>query len=179
METYITQFFHIADGIIISFPMAILFIIFFYKITILDQSVLPFSIIHYFIVVVSLLGLLRFIFGIREVNITQERLFGPYAFAYWSMMFCYFIVPLTLLIKKIGQNKIVLFFIPILMLFGRVFEKFVILVTSLHSDYSPNNSLDILIGFAFTVLLNGWLTASILIGVSLLFQKLKKAQFKL
>ena len=63
-----------------------------------------------------------------------DRATSPYKFAYLLMLSCSVILPFTLLIKKIGNKTWYVLAISILMKIGVYFERFVILVTSLHRD---------------------------------------------
>jgi len=60
------------------------------------------------------------------------RLFGPYGWAYWTMVFCNVVVPQLLWFKKFRRSIPVMFVISILVNVGMWFERFVIIVTSLH-----------------------------------------------
>ena len=66
-----------------------------------------------------------------------KRATGPYAWAYWLMLFFNCLLPLVLLHKKFGKNVYIVFVISFLMNFGALFEKFVIIITSFHRDYLP------------------------------------------
>jgi len=68
-----------------------------------------------------------------------NRAFGPYAWAYWIMMTCNVITPQLFWIKKIRTNMLVVFIISIFVNIGMWFERFVIIVTSLHRDYLPSS----------------------------------------
>ncbi|MFQ6614482.1 MAG: NrfD/PsrC family molybdoenzyme membrane anchor subunit [Fidelibacterota bacterium] len=67
-----------------------------------------------------------------------NRAFGPYAWAYWIMIFCNVIVPQFFWFKKIRRSVGLLFFASILVNIGMWFERFVITVTSLSRDYLPS-----------------------------------------
>ncbi len=68
-----------------------------------------------------------------------NRAFGPYAWAYWIMVSCNVLVPQVLWSSRVRQNAWGLFFISILVNVGMWFERFVIIVTSLHRDYLPSS----------------------------------------
>ncbi len=68
-----------------------------------------------------------------------NRAFGPYAWAYWIMFCCNVFVPQLFWIKKLRRNIAVAFVISILINIGMWFERFVIIVTSLHRDFLPAN----------------------------------------
>lgn len=69
----------------------------------------------------------------------QNRAFGPYWWAYWSMMTCNVITPQLFWFKKIRTSVMATFVISIFVNIGMWFERFVIIVTSLHRDYLPSS----------------------------------------
>jgi Ni/Fe-hydrogenase subunit HybB-like protein len=68
-----------------------------------------------------------------------NRVSGPYAWAYWSMMTCNVISPQLFWIKKIRMSIVATFVLSIVVNIGMWFERFVIIVTSLHRDYIPSS----------------------------------------
>ncbi len=68
-----------------------------------------------------------------------NRATGPYWWAYWSMMTCNVISPQLFWRKKIRTNIAATFVISIIVNIGMWFERFVIIVTSLHRDYLPSS----------------------------------------
>ena len=68
-----------------------------------------------------------------------NRATGPYWWAYWSMMTCNVFSPQFMWIKKLRTNLIFTFLISIVVNIGMWFERFVIIVTSLHRDYLPSS----------------------------------------
>lgn len=68
-----------------------------------------------------------------------NRAFGPYAWAYWSMMTCNVISPQLFWSKKLRTNIAASFILSIIVNIGMWFERFVIIVTSLHRDYVPSS----------------------------------------
>lgn len=69
----------------------------------------------------------------------KNRMTGPYWWAYWSMMTCNVITPQLFWIRKIRRSIIATFIISIFVNIGMWFERFVIIVTSLHRDYLPSS----------------------------------------
>jgi len=67
-----------------------------------------------------------------------NRAFGPYWWAYWSMVSCNVLIPQVLWFKSIRQNVVVLFIISIFVNIGMWFERFVIVVT-LSRDFLPSS----------------------------------------
>ncbi|MBL7849182.1 MAG: polysulfide reductase NrfD [Cyclobacteriaceae bacterium] len=68
-----------------------------------------------------------------------NRVMGPYWWAYASMMTCNVISPQLFWIKKIRTNLVATFVLSIIVNIGMWFERFVIIVTSLHRDYVPSS----------------------------------------
>jgi molybdopterin-containing oxidoreductase family membrane subunit len=68
-----------------------------------------------------------------------NRATGPYAWAYWTMVSCNLFVPQLLWSKKIRRSVAWLFPISLLVNVGMWFERFVIIVTSLHRDFLPSS----------------------------------------
>jgi molybdopterin-containing oxidoreductase family membrane subunit len=68
-----------------------------------------------------------------------NRAFGPYAWAYWTMMFCNVMAPQILWSKKLRQNLLILFIVANFANAGMWFERFVIIVTTLTRDFLPSS----------------------------------------
>jgi len=68
-----------------------------------------------------------------------NRATGPYWWAYWSMMTCNVFSPQLMWSKKLRTNLVFTFMISIVVNIGMWFERFVIIVTSLHRDYLPSS----------------------------------------
>jgi molybdopterin-containing oxidoreductase family membrane subunit len=68
-----------------------------------------------------------------------NRATGPYWWAYWSMMTCNVISPQLFWFKKLRTNLTFTFIMSIVVNIGMWFERFVIIVTSLHRDYLPSS----------------------------------------
>ncbi len=68
-----------------------------------------------------------------------NRATGPYWWAYAIMMTCNVITPQLFWFKRIRRNLTVTFIISIFINIGMWFERFVIVVTSLHRDYLPSS----------------------------------------
>jgi Ni/Fe-hydrogenase subunit HybB-like protein len=74
-----------------------------------------------------------------ELYAFKNRAFGPYWWAYWTMVTCNVISPQLFWFKKIRTNMVIVFILSIFVNIGMWFERFVIIVTSLHRDYMPSN----------------------------------------
>ena len=68
-----------------------------------------------------------------------NRATGPYFWAYWAMMTCNVITPQLFWFKKIRTSIVATFIISIFVNIGMWFERFVIIVTSIHRDYLPSS----------------------------------------
>jgi molybdopterin-containing oxidoreductase family membrane subunit len=68
-----------------------------------------------------------------------NRATGPYWWAYWTMMTCNVISPQLFWFKKIRTSLWATFALSIVVNIGMWFERFVIIVTSLHRDYLPSS----------------------------------------
>ncbi len=75
--------------------------------------------------------------AVYEKFVFINRAMGPYAWAYWTMLTCNVLVPQLLWIKKIRRSPILMYPIVLLVNVGMWFERFVIIVTSLHRDFLP------------------------------------------
>jgi molybdopterin-containing oxidoreductase family membrane subunit len=64
---------------------------------------------------------------------------GPYAWAYWIMVGCNVLTPQLLWFRKIRSSMLVVFILSIFINIGMWFERFVIIVTSLHRDFLPSS----------------------------------------
>lgn len=74
-----------------------------------------------------------------EMYAFWNRALGPYWWAYASMMTCNVISPQLFWFKKIRTSIVATFVLSIVVNIGMWFERFVIIVTSLHRDYLPSS----------------------------------------
>jgi len=74
-----------------------------------------------------------------ELFCFKNRAFGPYAWAYWTMISCNVISPQLFWFKKLRTSIPVMFVVSITINIGMWFERFVIIVTSLHRDFLPSS----------------------------------------
>jgi Ni/Fe-hydrogenase subunit HybB-like protein len=68
-----------------------------------------------------------------------NRATGPYAWAYWTMVSCNVITPQLFWFKQVRTNMVLVWILSIVVNIGMWFERFVIIVTSLHRDYLPSS----------------------------------------
>ncbi len=73
-----------------------------------------------------------------ELFLKENRMSGPYAWAFWSLWVCNGLIPQMLWFPKIRQNLTVLFIICQFVSIGMWLERFVIIPMSLHRDYVPS-----------------------------------------
>ncbi len=74
-----------------------------------------------------------------ERFIFLNRAFGPYAWAYWSMIACNVIAPQFFWFKRFRTSIPAMFILSIFINIGMWFERFVIIATSLHRDFLPSS----------------------------------------
>lgn len=68
-----------------------------------------------------------------------NRAFGPYAWAYWTMITCNVITPQLFWSKKLRTNPWVTLAVGVIVNIGMWFERFVIICTSLTRDFLPSS----------------------------------------
>ncbi len=68
-----------------------------------------------------------------------NRAFGPYWWAYWIMITSNVIIPQLFWFKKVRTSIPAMFVISIFVNIGMWFERFVIVITSLHRDFLPSS----------------------------------------
>jgi molybdopterin-containing oxidoreductase family membrane subunit len=66
-------------------------------------------------------------------------MFGPMAWAYWIMVSCNVIAPQLLWISKVRNSLLAIFILSLVINVGMWFERFVIIVTSIHRDFLPSS----------------------------------------
>jgi Ni/Fe-hydrogenase subunit HybB-like protein len=74
-----------------------------------------------------------------EQFVFLNRALGPYAWAYWTMISCNVILPQLFWFRRIRRSIGTMFTIGVLVNVGMWFERFVIVVTSLHRDFLPSS----------------------------------------
>ncbi|HRD51561.1 MAG TPA: polysulfide reductase NrfD [Flavobacteriales bacterium] len=92
-----------------------------------------------------------------------NRATGPYWWSYWAMMSCNVISPQLFWFKKLRTNLAFTFFMSIIVNIGMWFERFVIIVTSLHRDYMPS---------AWTMFHPTWVDVGVFLGTIGIFSTL-------
>jgi molybdopterin-containing oxidoreductase family membrane subunit len=69
----------------------------------------------------------------------MQRLTGPYWWAWVAMVGCNVLIPQFFWFKKVRTNMFWVFVLSIFVNIGMWFERFVIIVTSLHRDFLPSS----------------------------------------
>jgi molybdopterin-containing oxidoreductase family membrane subunit len=73
-----------------------------------------------------------------EQFVFRNRALGPMAWAYWTMVSCNVLVPQLFWFAAVRRRFALVFVLTLLVNVGMWFERFVIVVTSLHRDYLPS-----------------------------------------
>jgi Ni/Fe-hydrogenase subunit HybB-like protein len=68
-----------------------------------------------------------------------NRVAGPYAWAYWTMIICNVVSPQFFWLKKVRTSPWMMVIVATMVNIGMWFERFVIVVTSLSRDYLPSS----------------------------------------
>jgi len=68
-----------------------------------------------------------------------NRYFGPYWLASWSMLTCNVLMPQLFWVRAFRRNLITVYFVCMCVNAGMWFERFVIIVISLHRDFLPSS----------------------------------------
>ena len=68
-----------------------------------------------------------------------NRMRGPYALMYWSLILCNVVIPQALWSRRVRSNVPALFVIAIIVNIGMWLERFIIVITSLHRDFLPSS----------------------------------------
>jgi molybdopterin-containing oxidoreductase family membrane subunit len=68
-----------------------------------------------------------------------NRVFGPYGWTYWVLLFCNLLTPQLMWFKRFRTRVGWLFAVAMVVNVGMWLERFVIVVTSLHRDFLPSS----------------------------------------
>ncbi len=77
-----------------------------------------------------------------EEFVFLNRALGPFAWAYWIMVVCNIVTPQLLWFKKVRTSMLTVFILSLFINLGMWFERFTIIVTSLHRDYLTSSWSD-------------------------------------
>jgi len=72
-----------------------------------------------------------------EVYAFKNRATGPYWWAYWTMITCNVVSPQLFWLRSMRTTPLVVFIVSIFVTIGMWFERFVIIVSSLHRSFLP------------------------------------------
>lgn len=72
-----------------------------------------------------------------EQYVMTNRAFGPYAPAFWTMIACNVLAPQLLWSRRVRRSLPILFVLSLIINVGMWFERYVIVITSLHRDFLP------------------------------------------
>lgn len=75
--------------------------------------------------------------GYESFVFFNTRFQGPFAWAFWTMIFCNIVSPLVLWKRSWRRNVMITWIVTIFINIGMWFERFNIVVTSLHRDFLP------------------------------------------
>lgn len=133
----ITDLLH--DLLINGMFISVLFIICAGRISKKIDTRQPLNILRWILIIYATLGIisLQVAFIAKEDIAFLNRATGPYWWSYLIMLICSSFLPFILLHKKLRHNKTLLFIVSMTINIGWLFERFVIIVTSLHRDYAP------------------------------------------
>ncbi len=74
-----------------------------------------------------------------EEFMMKNRMTGPYAVTYWTLIFCNIVVPQVLWSRRARHSVALLFVVSLVVGVGMWLERFIIIVTSLHRDFLPSS----------------------------------------
>ena len=134
-----------------------------------------FLISYFFIGIVH--NIIGHIFFSEEFSFTN-RATGPYYWSFWLMFAAAVLFPFTLFYKKLATKPLYLIAIVFFMKIGWYFERFVIIVTSFHREYSPQiTNFDSILFWIVVVLmhmLQAFIIAVILLGAFEIIERRKQ-----
>ena len=140
------------------------------------------KVFRYVIVVYTIFSSIPFLLGLIQYDVTEEnhplyRISGPFSHIYWIMIISSSILPYTLLIKKLSQRYWFVILIAFCINIGLYFERFIIIMTSLHRDGSPSeNQISFIIEAITTLSIQGVIIAIVTLGLIEIISKRKSVQ---
>jgi hypothetical protein len=179
MELY-KRFIEIVDANLIYCLIPIILTLILVKLIFKDrfETKKGLNLIRWIIIVYTIASLIYYLIGIilfPEKFTFIDRATGPYKVAYWLMLFSSTVLPFSLLIKKLSKSFLYVLFVAFCMKIGIFFERFVIIVTSLHRDYpsvDKNSVWSESLTFGLTMIfLQGLIIGILILGV---FEILKR-----
>ncbi|HSU65935.1 MAG TPA: NrfD/PsrC family molybdoenzyme membrane anchor subunit, partial [Tepidisphaeraceae bacterium] len=76
---------------------------------------------------------------VYEGYLSAQRATGPYAWAWWMIIFCNCVTPQVLWFRKVRRSAPLMFLISIIIQVGMWGERFVIIIPSLSRDFLPSS----------------------------------------
>jgi molybdopterin-containing oxidoreductase family membrane subunit len=73
-----------------------------------------------------------------ELALVENRLYGPYAWSYYALLFCNFLAPQVFWFKRMRRSIPVLFIVSLIVSVGMWLERWVIIPVSLTRDFTPS-----------------------------------------
>ena len=74
-----------------------------------------------------------------EEYMSNNRMTGPYAPVYWTLIACNIVIPQLLWFGRVRRTPVAIFLVALVVNVGMWLERFVIVVTSLHRDFLPSS----------------------------------------
>jgi molybdopterin-containing oxidoreductase family membrane subunit len=74
-----------------------------------------------------------------EQAVMLDRVSGAYAPIFWAMILCNVVIPQAIWLGRVRNNVILLWLVALAVNIGMWFERFVIIVQSLHRDFLPSS----------------------------------------
>ena len=68
-----------------------------------------------------------------------NRAMGPFAWGFWTMVICNVVLPQLYWFRRVRRSIVAVFVLSIFVNVGMWFERFIIIVTSLHRDFLPSS----------------------------------------
>lgn len=144
------------------------------------------NIIRWFIIGYYLITTTHYIIGMifsPEEYAFINRATGHYWWTYWFMFICAIVLPFTLLIKKLASKYLYVLLIAFCIKIGFYFERFVIIVTSIHRDYLPpaeetSGWIPTIVCIFLVMFLQGFILAILLLGIVELVERIKTLKEK-
>jgi molybdopterin-containing oxidoreductase family membrane subunit len=77
--------------------------------------------------------------SVYESFMTLNRFVGPYAWVYWTLIFCNVVAPQILWVTWARRNVVLVFILALVINVGMWLERFMLIITSLHRDFLPSS----------------------------------------
>lgn len=132
------------------------------------------NVIRWIIIIYTIITWSFYLIGMATTNNPEEYAFmnrstGPYAWAYWLMFLSALILPLTLLVQKLASKFWYMLLVAFAMKIGIYYERFVIITTTFHSNYMPedqnNQIIKVIASSIGMVFLQGVIITIVILGI--------------